>query len=234
MSRSKSRERRAGTCRLDHYGQRRDDGTRRTRRRRRRWMVEAVQGHGLSGLIISRPAQNPAGTMAPRRRPANVVRSGNAGNSSKATKPDNAKEDPKDAKAGKGKGGKDKGKDEPKVDEKPARPPPLFPVGYKSPVTLLNEKCQKLGWERPIIDTVSNGKRTDGAGRAVGTGSRADGRNPIPSRPPRRSRARSRCASASARMSTTSTQCAWSRTRRSRLRAPPWPSTILRRLRCSG
>lgn len=89
--------------------------------------------------------------MPPRRRPVNVVRSGNAGNSSKAKK-----DDPKDAKGKDKKGGKDGGKDGgTKEDEKPARPPPLFPVGYKSPVTILNEKCQKMGWERPIIDTVS-------------------------------------------------------------------------------
>lgn len=79
--------------------------------------------------------------MPPRRRPVNVVRSGNAGNSSKPDKP------AKDAK-GKDKDGKDA------VPEAPPRPPPLFPVGYKSPVTQLNEKCQKLGWERPIIETV--------------------------------------------------------------------------------
>jgi len=78
-------------------------------------------------------------TMAPKRRPVNVVRSGNAGNSSKPAKP--------------GKDGKD-GKDGAASDA-PARPPPLFPIGYKSPVTLLNEKCQKGGWERPIIETVS-------------------------------------------------------------------------------
>lgn len=80
--------------------------------------------------------------MAPKRRPVNVVRSGNAGNSSKPTKPD--------AKDGKGcKDGKDG------APEAPPRPPPLFPVGYKSPVTQLNEKCQKAGWERPSIETVS-------------------------------------------------------------------------------
>ncbi|GMK54047.1 hypothetical protein CspeluHIS016_0106330 [Cutaneotrichosporon spelunceum] len=73
--------------------------------------------------------------MAPKRRPVNVVRSGNAGNSSKA------KPDPKDA---------------PTDPDKPARPPPLFPVGYKSPVTILNEKCQKAGWERPLIDVRAN------------------------------------------------------------------------------
>ncbi|BEJ12269.1 hypothetical protein CspHIS471_0207290 [Cutaneotrichosporon sp. HIS471] len=76
--------------------------------------------------------------MAPKRRPVNVVRSGNAGNSSKA-KPDPKK----DA----------NGTTDP---DKPVRPPPLFPVGYKSPVTILNEKCQKAGWERPIVDVKAN------------------------------------------------------------------------------
>ncbi|WOO80898.1 Putative DEAH-box ATP-dependent helicase [Vanrija pseudolonga] len=74
--------------------------------------------------------------MAPKRRPVNVVRSGNAGNSSKPTKP-------KDEKDGAN-------------PDAPARPPPLFPIGYKSPVTILNEKCQKAGWERPIIETKQN------------------------------------------------------------------------------
>ena len=101
--------------------------------------------------------------MPPKRRPVNVVRSGNAGNSSKA-KP---KDDPKDAK-GKGKDGKGA----PAADDKPARPPPLFPVGYKSPVTILNEKCQKMGWERPIIDTVgaeaSQGSLRSSLRRTVG------------------------------------------------------------------
>lgn len=88
--------------------------------------------------------------MPPKRRPVNVVRSGNAGNSSKPAKPT---KDAKDAAKGKGKDGKGA----PPEEEKPARPPPLFPVGYKSPVTILNEKCQKMGWERPVIDTVSAG-----------------------------------------------------------------------------
>ena len=76
--------------------------------------------------------------MAPKRRPQNVVRSGNAGNSTKSkdTKPDptNGVEGPADG---------------------PPRPPPLFPVGYKTPLAMLNEKCQKMGWEKPLVDTVS-------------------------------------------------------------------------------
>jgi ATP-dependent RNA helicase DHX57 len=69
--------------------------------------------------------------MAPKKRPANVVRSGNAGNSAKPST-----------------------KDEPVVPDGPPKPPPLFPVGYKTPVQMLNEKCQKMGWERPIVDAV--------------------------------------------------------------------------------
>ncbi|WWC60817.1 uncharacterized protein I303_103393 [Kwoniella dejecticola CBS 10117] len=73
--------------------------------------------------------------MAPKKRPTNVVRSGNAGNSTKPTK--------------------EKGKDDAK-DDGPPRPPPLFPAGYKSPLTILNEKCQKMGWERPTVETRPN------------------------------------------------------------------------------
>ena len=69
--------------------------------------------------------------MAPRRGAGNIVRSGNAGNSK-------AKEVVQDAVPSNG----------------PPRPPPLFPTGYKTPVQMLSEKCQKAGWERPIIDTV--------------------------------------------------------------------------------
>lgn len=29
--------------------------------------------------------------------------------------------------------------------------PPLFPLGYKTPISLLNERCQKLGWEKPEV-----------------------------------------------------------------------------------
>lgn len=73
--------------------------------------------------------------MGPRRRPANVVRSGNAGNSSKPSAP------PKE--------------DAPPTDG-PPKPPPLFPAGYKTPIQILNEKCQKAGWERPIVESVSD------------------------------------------------------------------------------
>ena len=78
--------------------------------------------------------------MAPKRRPANVVRSGNAGNS---TKPKPADSEPID----------------PSI---PPRPPPLFPAGYKTPVSVLNEKCQKAGWERPLVDARPNGQKWTG------------------------------------------------------------------------
>ncbi|KAK4689764.1 ATP-dependent RNA helicase DHX57, partial [Tremellales sp. Uapishka_1] len=75
--------------------------------------------------------------MAPKRRPANVVRSGNAGNSSKPTPVA-------------------KGKEEEVKSNEPPKPPPLFPVGYKTPIMILNEKCQKMGWERPVVDSRPN------------------------------------------------------------------------------
>ncbi|WVQ98990.1 hypothetical protein IAU59_006122 [Kwoniella sp. CBS 9459] len=77
--------------------------------------------------------------MAPKRRPANVVRSGNAGNSTKPTKETKEKE-----------------KVDPSKPDAPPRPPPLFPPGYKSPMTILNEKCQKMGWERPSVESRTN------------------------------------------------------------------------------
>jgi ATP-dependent RNA helicase DHX57 len=79
--------------------------------------------------------------MAPKRRPQNVVRSGNAGNSTKA----------KPAEAA------------PPIDPNvPPRPPPLFPAGYKTPIAILNEKCQKAGWERPLVDARPNGQKWTG------------------------------------------------------------------------
>ncbi|KAK7058527.1 putative ATP-dependent RNA helicase ucp12 [Paramarasmius palmivorus] len=65
--------------------------------------------------------------MPPRK---GIVKSGNAGNSSKASKP----------------------------DESAAKPviegeKPLFPPGSKYPLSLLHERCQKNGWDKPIVDT---------------------------------------------------------------------------------
>ncbi|KAF7337469.1 Dead deah box [Mycena sanguinolenta] len=63
--------------------------------------------------------------MPPRK---GIVKSGNAGNSSKAAS-----------------------------SSKPApesnSPDSIFPPGYKYPLSLLNERCQKNGWEKSIIDT---------------------------------------------------------------------------------
>lgn len=78
--------------------------------------------------------------MAPKRRPANVVRSGNAGNSTKPKPTDSEPIDP----------------------NVPPRPPPLFPAGYKTPVAVLNEKCQKAGWEKPLIAAWMNGQKWTG------------------------------------------------------------------------
>lgn len=69
--------------------------------------------------------------MPPRKGPRNVVKSGNAGNSTKSKPVAPVEVDP----------------------TKPVRPPPLFP-NYKTPLELLQEKCQKNGWERPVVDTV--------------------------------------------------------------------------------
>ncbi|BGP38509.1 Putative ATP-dependent RNA helicase ucp12 [Rhodotorula kratochvilovae] len=74
------------------------------------------------------PAPDPAQDKPKPRRKAGVgiVKSGNAG-SNKPT--------PKELAPG----------------EAPP-PPPLFPIGYKTPISLLQERCQKSGWERPFVD----------------------------------------------------------------------------------
>ncbi|WAQ80830.1 hypothetical protein PtA15_1A168 [Puccinia triticina] len=63
----------------------------------------------------------------PKKR-AHIVRSGNAGNSSKSAAPAPPTEPDKD------------------------RPPPLFPPGSKTPVQLLHERCRHNNWEKPSID----------------------------------------------------------------------------------
>ncbi|KZT08749.1 P-loop containing nucleoside triphosphate hydrolase protein [Laetiporus sulphureus 93-53] len=65
--------------------------------------------------------------MPPKR---GIVKSGNAGNSSKASKPQDAAPATTI------------------VEEKP-----LFPPGSKYPLSLLHERCQKNGWEKPQVDT---------------------------------------------------------------------------------
>ncbi|KAG0667481.1 hypothetical protein C6P46_000012 [Rhodotorula mucilaginosa] len=74
------------------------------------------------------PVDSKSSTAAkpPGRRKANIVKSGNAGSSKPAPAPLAPGETP--------------------------RPPPLFPVGYKTPLSLLTERCQKSGWDRPSVD----------------------------------------------------------------------------------
>ncbi|KAF5352726.1 hypothetical protein D9756_005876 [Leucocoprinus leucothites] len=60
-----------------------------------------------------------------------IVKSGNAGNSSKSSTDSTALKS--------------------NVEK------PLFPPGFKYPLSLLHERCQKEGWEKPIIDTVYRG-----------------------------------------------------------------------------
>ncbi|KAG8880465.1 hypothetical protein FRB97_000766 [Tulasnella sp. 331] len=73
--------------------------------------------------------------MAPPRK--NIVRSGNAGNSSKAA--------PVATLSSAAAADKDK-------DNKPEKPP-LFPHGSKTPLALLHEMCQKNGWAKPSVET---------------------------------------------------------------------------------
>ncbi|KAH9178563.1 P-loop containing nucleoside triphosphate hydrolase protein [Lactarius sanguifluus] len=69
--------------------------------------------------------------MPPRK---GIVKSGNAGNSSKSSKDATGSQ-------------KDDGK-----------PPPLFPPGSKYPLSLLQERCTKNGWEKPLVDTPKRDK----------------------------------------------------------------------------
>ncbi|KNE91270.1 hypothetical protein PSTG_15294 [Puccinia striiformis f. sp. tritici PST-78] len=76
----------------------------------------------------------------PKKR-AHIVRSGNAGNSSKSAAPTPPTEPGKD------------------------KPPPLFPPGSKTPVQLLHERCRHNKWEKPSVDI----KRSSGGFTAVVT-----------------------------------------------------------------
>ncbi|KAF8323715.1 P-loop containing nucleoside triphosphate hydrolase protein [Clavulina sp. PMI_390] len=58
-----------------------------------------------------------------------IVKSGNSGNSSKASKSNAPAPAPTD------------------------KPPSLFPPGYKTPLSLLYERCQQLGWNKPNVET---------------------------------------------------------------------------------
>ncbi|KAH7923230.1 P-loop containing nucleoside triphosphate hydrolase protein [Leucogyrophana mollusca] len=68
--------------------------------------------------------------MPPRK---GIVKSGNAGNSSRSSK-----EPPAGSSVN--------------TDS----PAPLFPPGSKYPLSLLHERCKKNGWEKPSVDAVSN------------------------------------------------------------------------------
>ncbi|KAL8279337.1 hypothetical protein RQP46_008374 [Phenoliferia psychrophenolica] len=68
-------------------------------------------------------ARGPSKPRPPPARKQNIVKSGNAGSN----------------------------KPEP-VPGEPVAPPPLFPVGYKTPISLLTERCQKEKWDRPSVD----------------------------------------------------------------------------------
>ncbi|GAA5976414.1 hypothetical protein JCM10908_005491 [Rhodotorula pacifica] len=84
----------------------------------------------------SRPPQPPSQPLADpftsqakppqQRRKQNIVKSGNAGSNKPAPAP--------------------------LAPGEVAPPPPLFPVGYKTPLSLLTERCQKSGWDRPSVD----------------------------------------------------------------------------------
>ncbi|KAG8836392.1 hypothetical protein FRC17_003302 [Serendipita sp. 399] len=73
--------------------------------------------------------------MPPRK---NIVKSGNAGTSSKSTKPKSNDTLERETTAN-------------------TAPPPLFPPGSKTPLSLLHERCQKNGWEKPDIQTFQHG-----------------------------------------------------------------------------
>ncbi|KAJ3514021.1 hypothetical protein NLJ89_g2611 [Agrocybe chaxingu] len=73
--------------------------------------------------------------MPPKR---GIVKSGNAGNSSKSSNQNPASISSASTSTG---------------------PPPLFPPGSKYPLSLLQERCQKLGWEKPVVDTRQHGDK---------------------------------------------------------------------------
>ncbi|CAG7853684.1 DExH-box ATP-dependent RNA helicase DExH1 {ECO:0000305} {ECO:0000305} [Serendipita indica DSM 11827] len=73
--------------------------------------------------------------MPPRK---NIVKSGNAGTSSKGQKPK---------------------QDDSGSSSAPSGPPPLFPPGSKTPLSLLYERCQKNGWDKPEVQTFRRGEQ---------------------------------------------------------------------------
>ncbi|KAG8784470.1 hypothetical protein FRB91_003631 [Serendipita sp. 411] len=77
--------------------------------------------------------------MPPRR---NIVKSGNAGTSSKSNKPK-----VEDA----------SGKGNATAVNASSASPSLFPPGSKTPLSLLHERCQKNDWEKPEVQTFQRG-----------------------------------------------------------------------------
>lgn len=76
--------------------------------------------------------------MPPRK---GIIKTGNAGNSSKTNK-------------NSGTGLSSQSADAHSEQEKP-----LFPPGSKYPLSLLHERCQKSGWDKPTIETRKHGDR---------------------------------------------------------------------------
>ncbi|EJD54594.1 P-loop containing nucleoside triphosphate hydrolase protein [Auricularia subglabra TFB-10046 SS5] len=81
-----------------------------------------------------------------------IVKSGNAGNSSSASA---APPKPKAHKKGKGPPPPAEEPAAPKPAPAPSQAPaqPLFPAFSKTPLSLLNERCQKNDWNKPVVDT---------------------------------------------------------------------------------
>ncbi|KAG1839236.1 P-loop containing nucleoside triphosphate hydrolase protein [Suillus subalutaceus] len=73
--------------------------------------------------------------MPPRK---GIVKTGNAGNSSKATK--------------------NSGVGSPLQSADAEQEKPLFPPGSKYPLSLLQERCQKSGWDKPTVETIHKRK----------------------------------------------------------------------------
>lgn len=80
--------------------------------------------------------------MPPKRKNPQIVRSGNSGNSSRSATPATKPIAPPSG---------DTGAAGPSVS---APKPQLFPPGSKTPLALLNERCQKQSWEKPLVDAV--------------------------------------------------------------------------------
>ncbi|KAG1757846.1 P-loop containing nucleoside triphosphate hydrolase protein [Suillus lakei] len=77
--------------------------------------------------------------MPPRK---GIVKTGNAGNSSKINK--------------------NSGAGSPSQSADAEQEKPLFPPGSKYPLSLLQERCQKSGWDKPTVETLKIHKRKHG------------------------------------------------------------------------